>query len=94
MIEVSNSDIINTSNRNNYYNDYKKNNNNNCETRKSNSNTNINIFSGNNINTNAALNLSIVFGINSMLADDVCTNIKVTNNVQGFKKLKPGKNTK
>ena len=92
MIEVSNSDIINTSNHNNYCNDYKKNNNNNCETKKSNSNTNINIFSGNNNNTNAALNLSIVVEINSMLADDACTNTKVTKNVQGFKKLKPGKN--
>ena len=81
MIEVSNSDIIDRSNYNN-----------NCETRKCNSNINVNILSGNNNNSNAALNLSIIVGTNSILVNDICTNIKrASNNVQGFKTLKPGR---
>ena len=81
MREVSNFDTID---RSNYIN--------NCETTKSNSNTNINIFSGNNNNSNAALNSSIIVETNSTIVNDICTNIKLaTNNVQGFKKLNPGR---
>ena len=93
MIEVSKSDIINSPNHNNNCNDYEKNNNNHCETRTSNNHTNINIFSGNSNNSNAALNSSIIVRINIMLVNDICTNIKLaTNHVQGFEKLKSGKN--
>ena len=93
MIEVSKSDIINSPNHNNNCNDYEKNNNNHCETRTSNNHTNINIFSGNSNNSNAALNSSIIVRINIILVNDICTNIKLaTNHVQGFEKLKSGKN--
>ena len=44
-----------------------------------------------------SLNSSIVVEMNSILVNDILTNIKfanINNNVQGFKKHKPGKNIK